>query len=310
MSDSKWSLLGGHSAGPHAGMIEIRVRRDAARRAKIAFWATSIPVAAIVAVAGSTVTHPLKAVALGIVTGTVLAFFVSLTVFCWPALRALWHWTAEILILATLLWAYSLLARVAPWWAAVAILAAVLGGLTLLAGTRRLASSLFWCAVSRHRLRHCFAAFITSQRWGSIPLILFARPIPAGERVWIWLRPGLALSDLEARLDRLAAGCWAAECRIAPASHRYAALVRIDLARRNPLDALVESPLPGLVQTTYPATIVAAQRLEASGLDLPDIPEPAPTRPPAKRKAVTATPEPDLADLLTRRREDDIADWI
>src|SRR5690606_16299943 len=127
------------------------------------------------------------------------------------------------------------------------------------------------------------------------PLILLARPIPAGERVWVWLRPGLALSDLEQRLDRLAAGCWAAECRIEPASRRYAALLRIDVARRNPLVGVVGSDLADKV----PATVVRTEWADLDstvGLDLPDVPEPAarPAEPESKRRkhlpATTTTP--------------------
>ena len=60
-----------------------------------------------------------------------------------------------------------------------------------------------WCVIVRHRLRVAFNEFIITNRHGSLPLILAARPTPAGERVWVWLRPGLALSDLEGRTDLL-----------------------------------------------------------------------------------------------------------
>ena len=136
----------------------------------------------------------------------------------------------------------------------------------------------------RHRLRVCFTAFIASQRTGMTPLILLARPIPAGERVWIWLRPGLALADLEARLDRLAAGCWAAECRIAPASRRYSALLRLDIARRNPLTRpgrLTACPTWSPPPSCGPNRVDT--RTRTAGLDLPDIPEPAPQAGTAQR---------------------------
>jgi hypothetical protein len=172
-----------------------------------------------------------------------------------------------------------------------------------------------WCAISRHRLRLCFTAFIASQRTGMAPLILLARPIPAGERVWIWLRPGLALADIESRLDRLSTGCWASECRITPASRRYAALLRIDIARRNPLLQQVGSPLSDLVPTVV--GLSNPLMVTPSGLDLPDVPETATAEPvDGKRRprAVTAEPahpEPVLADVLTPAREvDDLENWI
>jgi hypothetical protein len=165
-----------------------------------------------------------------------------------------------------------------------------------------------WCGIVRHRLRLCFAAFIASQRSGSTPLILLARPTAAGERVWVWLRTGLAISDLENRLDRLATGCWAAECRVVPASSRYAALVRLDITRRNPLRGLVGSPLPGLVPTVTDASTGSPVRAP-KGLDLPDVTDPD-TPPPAvgpRRPAITAVPaqrDPVVSELLSDNGED------
>ena len=49
-----------------------------------------------------------------------------------------------------------------------------------------------WCLIVRHRIRTCFAQFIISNQSGSLPLILWARPTPVGERVWVWLRTGLS----------------------------------------------------------------------------------------------------------------------
>ena len=43
-------------------------------------------------------------------------------------------------------------------------------------------TALAWCLVSRHRIRTCFSEFIITNRTGSLPLILGARPTPAGER--------------------------------------------------------------------------------------------------------------------------------
>lgn len=104
------------------------------------------------------------------------------------------------------------------------------------------------CVVVRHRLRLCFAQFVRAvsrTRSGSLPLILWARPTPAGERVWVWvwLRPGLDLTDLEGKTSKFAVACWAGEVRVVRASERYAALLRVDIARRDPPTAEVLSPL-------------------------------------------------------------------
>jgi len=299
-------------------MIEVRTRVDSVRRSKIAFWAVGSTVALTSGVIASAITTWPKAILIGLATGVAVGFAVALVLFCWPGLRVLWHWAVEITALSLFLGGFRLLSRVMPWWAALAFVLVVFGLPFAVGSVRRRLWALVMCAVSRHRLRVCFAAFVASQRTGLTPLILLARPIPAGERVWVWLRPGLAQADLEARLDRLAAGCWANECRIAPASRRYAALLRIDLARRNPLDGLVGSPLPGIV----PATILRVQPLPANvpagGLDLPDTPTP--TQPPVSEpkrrlKAVAdrpVTPAPVLEDIFTpsRGRDDDLADWI
>ena len=246
MPNSRSGLLGRHHRGGlrrgHITMIEVGVLYQAIRRSKIAFWTVGGGVAVITTVIGSGFTHPGKAAGVGILAGALLGFLAGLILFCWPAARIAWHWAAELALLTLFLAAYLALTQVMAAPAALGLLALIVGAPLIVPPTRRRIKALFWCAVSRHRLRLCFAAFIAAQRTGWTPLILFARPIPAGERVWIWLRPGLALADLEGRLDRLAAGCWAAECRIAPASRRYAALCVIDIARRNPLHTPVGSP--------------------------------------------------------------------
>ena len=296
----------------HVTMIELETRLAAIRRSKIAFWAVGSTVGLSTGVIGSAITSGFNAVAIGLLTGIAVGLVVAVVLFVWPALRVLWHWTAELATLTTFLCSYLLLNRVMPWWASLTLLTAPFLLALAIPPTRRVVMPWIWCAISRHRLRVCFAAFIASQQKGRTPLILMARPIPAGERVWIWLRPGLALADVEARLDRLAAGCWAAECRIAGASRKYSALLRLDINRRDPLQGLIRSPLPGSV----PVTILKMQPLpreeRPSGLDLPDTPEPAPAASNGRR-AVAATPaasDPVASDLLSSRDGDDLSDWI
>ena len=313
MSDSKPSTLSLRRSQAHHGvaMIELSTKVHAVRRSKIAFWTVATLVAVITTVIGSAFTAWYRVAIYGVLAGAVVGFVVAFGLFCWPALRLLWHWSAEIAALAFLLAAYLVLTSFVPWWATITVLAALVGGLLLLRRSRRTVFGLAMCAVSRHRLRVCFAAFVHSAGTGMTPLILLARPIPAGERIWIWLRPGLALADLESRLDRIATGCWAAECRIAPASRRFSALVRVDIARRNPLSTHVGSPLPTLVPTATPETspVVVA----ATGLDLPDVIDTTPTTTDVKRtKALPAQPDPELADVTrpSVRGSADLADWI
>jgi hypothetical protein len=54
---------------------------------------------------------------------------------------------------------------------------------------RRFPGALAWCQISRHRIRTCFYEFIITSRTGTLPLILGARPTPAGERLWVFCAP-------------------------------------------------------------------------------------------------------------------------
>ncbi|MBX6723347.1 MAG: hypothetical protein IRY92_08960 [Dactylosporangium sp.] len=96
----------------------------------------------------------------------------------------------------------------------------------------------------------------------------------------LWLRPGLDLSDLEGKADKVAVSCWASEARMVRASTRFAALIRVDLTRRDPLRRQVSSPLAALVahlyQTASDAEVDVSAAVPPVGLDLADIPEPEP----------------------------------
>jgi hypothetical protein len=144
-----------------------------------------------------------------------------------------------------------------------------------------------WCLVVRHRLRVCFAEFVRTgvrSRAGRLPLVLWARPTPAGERVWLWLRPGLDVADLEGTTGRVAVACWAAQARVVRASTRFAALLRVDLSRRDPLTGRVSSPLVRLVPAPRKKAVdvPVLPAVAAVGLDLADVPE-EPEPEPARR---------------------------
>ena len=59
-------------------------------------------------------------------------------------------------------------------------------------------------------------------------------------------------------------------------SRRFAALVRVDVARRDPLTAEVASPLALLVPRMREADAPVSPGVPPVGLDLADVPEPAP----------------------------------
>ena len=110
-----------------------------------------------------------------------------------------------------------------------------------------------WCLITRHRIRTCFSEFIITNRTGSLPLILWAMPTPVGERVWIWLRPGLSLDDLLNRLDKIAVACWATAATAEAASPANAAFVRLDIKRRDALTGTITSPLLDMIKAGNPA---------------------------------------------------------
>jgi hypothetical protein len=122
----------------------------------------------------------------------------------------------------------------------------------------------------------CFAAFIAHNRQGTLPFILPARPTPAGERVWVWLRPGLSLADLEqpGQVQKLAVACWANEARVTRASRKYAALIRIDITRREPLADTILSSLPDHVPADMPANAPISPAIPPTGVNLADVPAP------------------------------------
>ena len=168
---------------------------------------------------------------------------------------------------------------------------------------------LIWCLITRHRIRTCFSEFIITNRTGSLPLILWARPTPAGERVWIWLRPGLALEDLLERLDKIAVACWASSALAEAASRSNAAFVRMDIKRRDVLTGTIGSPLLELIKSGAPA----AQRDTAdlpTALDLPQVAasDVTPVKPtPLKRPDTPKMPAPASPSAPA---PSDISDWI
>jgi len=210
--------------------------------------------------------------------GVACGLVVATVVRAWPVLRALWWWALEITIVSLLAVATLALVQVAQWLALVAP-AAVAALLGIVRPIRRRVVAWAWCVIVRHRLRLCFAEFIratTRARPVSLPLMLLARTTPAGERVWVWLRPGLDLSDLDGKTGRMAVACWAGEVRAVRASMRFAALIRIDVTRRDPLTGLVVSPLAQQFGAFEDSSVPVSPGMAPVGLDLDDVPEPPP----------------------------------
>jgi hypothetical protein len=277
-------------------VIEAQVARSYRRRALIAFFVVGVVVALLSATVASHYLHPIVGAIVGMLLGAVCGVVVGAFIVMWPVLRVIWHWLPEITTGLGIVYGWTWLMSTASLPVSLLVVALVVGVPAGIPPIRRRIVAVTWCVIVRHRLRMCFASFIASNRHGTLPLILAARPTPAGERVWVWLRPGLSLADLEAegQIQKLAVACWANEVRVTREGRRYAALIRIDITRREPLARRITSPLPTLVPDHVPAAAPTSPGMPPVGLDLPDVPEP--VTPPAvrdtRRKPRNAHPAP------------------
>jgi hypothetical protein len=177
-----------------------------------------------------------------------------------------WRWAVELLLLAALTAVVCRLhsGGLAWYWAMLAVLVAVLFPL-LIPRTRRLQLALGWVLVTRHRLRSYFIECRIHSRSGKLPRILFIRPIPVGERVWVWLVPGLSIDDFTHTED-IASACWARAARVE--RHKsVAALIRLDVVRRDPLTT--GGTISSVLVPDTPATGFGGRQRAAEPLNLP-----------------------------------------
>jgi hypothetical protein len=268
-------------------VVEPQVSASYAQRARTTVMVAS-PLAVLLSCAALAAAHVgLPALLLGVPVGVGLGLASGVLVLSWPVLRALWWWALELSALLGLLAAWLFLSQWLAWWGGLAVLGLLAAGLALVDPVRRGAVALFWCLSDRHRLRLSFARIVRAPGAGRVPaypLMLWARPTLAGERVWVLLRPGLDLADLEGKTAKLAVACWASEVRVARASQRSAALLRIDVTRRDPLTEKVVSPLAELFAGLRKPKDAPEGGLEGLALDLHEVPEPAPVTPGRSRR--------------------------
>jgi hypothetical protein len=290
-------------------VIEEQVRRSAARTAKIVAHVTFITVGLLAATVLASKVHPILALFLGALTGLVAAFIAATVVLVWPVLRAIWWWSIEIT---------TALALVAGWvelsehtslpyrLAAVALIAGLPAGI---GPVRRWIIAVAWCVITRHRIRTCFSEFIITNRTGALPLIMWVRPTPVGERVWIWLRPGLCLDVIQQNLDQIAVACWASAATVEAASESNAAHIRLDIKRRDALADTIGSPLLSLVSPDTPDIQREAMPVP-SALDLPDVPAADVTPATRPSRSQPRPPAPAPATTTAGSAGEDIEDWI
>ncbi|MER7893562.1 hypothetical protein ABTX15_27480 [Micromonospora sp. NPDC094482] len=292
-------------------VIEAKVHRSSARNARLAFILSAVIVGVLSAVVAASYMHPILALIVGALIGVPVGAIVWVLVRIWPVLRLLWWWLPEIGLTVGVLTFWVQLANHTPAVVTLLVVVLVVGVPAAVPVIRHQLVAWAWCLIVRHRLRVCFAQFIIANQSGSLPLILWARPTPVGERVWVYLRPGLSVKDLEGRLDKIAVTCHASTVLIERASERNAAYLRFDIKRREVLTATVGSPLVDVIDPGTP-TVEQAPLTVPTALDLPDVDVPTITLPaqgkPAKKPATTANGSKPAAS--SSADADDVSDWI
>jgi hypothetical protein len=252
-------------------VIEQPVMRNYLRKAKIVFWIVWTAVTILAACILASRWQPILALLAGALIGLILAAITSSIVAAWPVIRVIWWWLPELSLTGGLITGWFELASHTDLAVRLVSVTALVGIPAAVPPLRRRLSALAWCQVSRHRIRTCFNEFIITNRTGSLPLVLGAHPTPAGERLWVFLRPGLSLADVQERADKLAAGCWAHTVIADRASTSNAALVRIDIKRRDPLTGTSASPLKAVIGNRLLGVRPAAPVPAAVNLDLTDV---------------------------------------
>jgi hypothetical protein len=293
-------------------VIEEPVMRSYRRKAKIVFYVVWVITGLLAATVAASKWHPILALAaglaFGLITGTIAAAIVS----AWPVLRAIWWWTPETVIIGGLVFGWIELAEHTTLLYRLAFVAAIVGIPAAIKPVRARLNQVTWCLITRHRVRTCFSEFIITNRTGSLPLILWAHPTPVGERVWIWLRPGLALDDLLDRLDKIAVACWATAAVAETASSGNAAFIRLDIKRRDALTGTITSPLLEVIKAGNPPALRDPVPVPTA-LDLPQVTasEVIPVKPtPLRRPDTPRTPAAASTPATTNPAPDDITDWL
>jgi hypothetical protein len=289
-------------------VIEEPVMRSYRRKAKIVFYVTWVITAALAATVAASKWHPIIALLTGLACGLITGAIAGATVAAWPVLRAIWWWTPETALTGGLIFGWVELAEHTTLVYRLASVVVIVGVPAAIKPVRTTMYRVAWCLITRHRIRTCFSEFIITNRTGRLPLILWARPSRVGERVWVWLRPGLALADLQNRLDKIAVACWASMATAEPASVSNSAYIRMDIKRRDALTGSIRSPLLTLIAPATPArdpdTAPVPTALDLADVTAHDVtPASRPARP-GKKPAPTAPP------AIQAAADDDIQDWV
>jgi hypothetical protein len=171
----------------------------------------------------------------------------------WPVklLLTIWRWRWELILFAAIFYIVrhhgagivDFFDNQLPIWLTVVLTVLVGWWLIVDNPVRRFLRNRFWCVVTRHRVRACLTEMRTLNYSGNLPFILGCFATKTGQVVWLWMRPGLSIEDLDNKSETLASACWARKATIARSTSN-AAIVRIDIDRRDPLaKKTIDSPL-------------------------------------------------------------------
>jgi hypothetical protein len=214
-----------------------------------------------------------------------------------------WRWRSEVTITVVTLVVLNQLTAVLSPPAALVVMVTPVAIVLAVPWPRRLLLARFWCSVTRHRLRACMVQLRTANWDGRLPWVLWVRPTPVGERAWLLMMPGLSATDLEDRTEHLAAACWARDARV----HRVrslAALVRIDVIRRDPLTRPEPITNPLMNRTSDLPAAEAAGRADVLPLEAAS--EPVTPIDPAKRRPKRA----DARAAAVVVNGEDVSDYV
>jgi hypothetical protein len=242
-------------------------------------------------------------------------------------LLSVWRWRWELACLAGLVYVWHshftsiriFFTDTLPTWVAVVFLIGTLYWLIADTPVRRFLRNRVWCVITRHRVRACLVETRMLNYSGSLPFIVGCFSTKTGQVVWLWMRPGLSVEKLENQAETLASACWARSANIAR-SRRNAALVRIDIDRRDPLSKkTISSPL--LEGTSGMPEAAVADDAVLAFLTPDSAPTESTTQPPAKTgtsgetrtrtsKTKTTAAVDDNQSVILGANGEDVSDYV
>ncbi|MFG1820708.1 hypothetical protein ACGFIF_43620 [Kribbella sp. NPDC049174] len=241
-------------------------------------------------------------------------------------LLAVWRWRWELFVLATI--AYITIAHGTaitgyfqsnPLWLNALLIIVLSGWIITDNPVRRFVLNRIWCVITRHRLRACLVEMRTLNYSGNLPFIFGCLSTKTGQIVWLWMRPGLSMEDLDNKAETIASACWARSAVIAR-SKRNAAVVRIEINRRDPLAKThITSPL--LNDTSDMPEAAVADDAVMAFLAPDNAPDESTPQPPAKTgtagetrtrtsKTKTTAAVNDSQTVILGSNGEDVSDYV